>query len=111
MRRFALLAVLFWPPAGNAEEAWTRMDGDEIRQALTGRVLQYEIAWQDFRASGKTLYNAGADSWGNWQVRDDQYCSQWPPNDLWACYAMDRKGDALRFVGTGDDITEAHYKK
>ena len=36
MRRFALLAVLIWPGTISAEEAWTRMDGDEIRQALTG---------------------------------------------------------------------------
>jgi len=111
VRRFALLALLIWPGSGIAAEGWTRLSGDEIRQALTGRTLQYDSAWQDFRASGKTLYNAGADSWGNWQVQDDQYCSQWPPNDLWACYAMERNGDALRFVGTGDDITEAYYKK
>lgn len=85
------------------------MRGDEIRAALEGRKLQYDNACQDFRKSGRTLYNAGRDSWGYWRVEGDQYCSQWPPHDLWACYKMDRRGERLRFVGRGDDITEATY--
>ena len=106
MRYFALFALL--PCAALAEE-WAPLTGPEIREALEGRKLEYANAWQDFRASGRTLYNAGRDSWGYWRVEDDKYCSQWPPQDLWACYTMDRKGDKLRFVGNGDDITEAHY--
>ncbi|WP_375230831.1 hypothetical protein [Roseobacter sp. S98] len=90
-------------------EAWTPLNGDDVRAALTDRKLQYANAWQEFRASGRTLYNAGADSWGYWRVEGDLYCSQWPPSDLWACYALERSGDKLRFVGRGDDITEAVY--
>lgn len=111
MRRFALIALLVWPGDAGAGDTWTPMTGDDIRTALTGRTLQYETAWQDFRASGKTLYNAGRDSWGNWRVEDDRYCSQWPPNDLWACYDMDRSGDRVRFVGPNNHITEAVYKE
>ena len=111
MRRFALIVLLIWPFTASAGDVWAPLSGSEIREALTGRTLQYETAWQDFRASGKTLYNAGSDSWGNWRIEDDQYCSQWPPNDLWACYEMERSGDRLRFVGPNNDITEADYKE
>ncbi|MGC1496471.1 MAG: hypothetical protein WA790_11745 [Sulfitobacter sp.] len=112
MRQLTLAILTILPLHGAADEAnWMPMTGDDIRAALTGRVLNYGENWQDFRSSGRTLYNAGADSWGYWRVQDDQYCSQWPPSDLWACYNMDRSGDALRFVGEGGDITEGIYQK
>jgi hypothetical protein len=34
------------------------------------------------------LYSDGRDSWGYWRVEDDRYCSQWPPQQGWACYRM-----------------------
>ena len=93
--------------AGMAEAGeWTPMGGAEIAGALTGRVLRYETAWQDFRASGRTLYNAGRDSWGYWAVRGDQYCSMWPPSDLWSCYDMERQGERLRFLDAAGEVTE-----
>jgi len=108
MRRFALLALMFCALPAMAEE-WVAMSGDEIQDALTDRRLAYANAWQEFRASGRTLYNAGEDSWGYWAVQGNQYCSLWPPSDLWACYTMDRQGQKLRFVGQHGDITEAIY--
>jgi len=109
MRRFALMLVLLATPL--AAEDWVPLSGDEITQALAGRTLAYPDTTQDFRASGRTLYiHKGRESWGYWRVENDQYCSQWPPNDLWACYDMARRGAVLRFVGTGEnDITEATY--
>lgn len=88
-------------------EDWQPLDGPGIAAALTGKKLAYENAWQDFRASGRTLYNAGADSWGTWTTRGDQYCSQWPPSATWNCYAVDVNADetALRFRGDGDDVS------
>jgi hypothetical protein len=109
VRRFALIGVLIWPLAGLAQNDWTPMSGAEIRTALSDQKLRYASAWQDFRASGKTLYNAGADSWGYWRVEEDRYCSQWPPSDIWACYDMQRRGDTVRFVGPNGDTTEATY--
>ncbi|WP_298971378.1 hypothetical protein [uncultured Roseobacter sp.] len=108
MRVLMATALVFCPVCAAAED-WVPMSGEEIRAALTDRKLQYANAWQDFRVSGRTLYNAGADSWGYWRVEGDQYCSQWPPSDLWACYGMARSGDRLRFIGQGDDITDAVY--
>ncbi len=108
MRRFALILSICAPGVALAD--WVPLTGPEIAEALTGRTLDYENARQDFRASGKTLYTFGErDSWGNWRVQGDQYCSQWPPQDLWACYGLERQGDALRFVGEGDDLTEGVY--
>lgn len=87
---------------------WRKMTGAEISGALAGVRLDYAEAWQEFYASGRTLYNAGADSWGYWQVRGDAYCSQWPPAGGWACYAMEREDETgkLRFIGDSGDVTE-----
>ena len=108
----ALLPTLLCtlPFAGLCEEApWVPMSGAEIAEALTERTLKYKTATQTFYASGRTLYDTGHPSWGYWRVEGDRYCSMWPPSDLWACYAMDRQGARLRFVGERDDLTEAEY--
>jgi hypothetical protein len=103
----ALMAV---PIAGLAEEEpWVAMSGAEIAQALTEQTLKYATATQTFYASGKTLYDSGRPSWGYWRVEGDQYCSQWPPNDLWACYGLEQQGVKVRFVGQRDDITEGSF--
>lgn len=107
MRVFATICMLC--PALASAEGWTPLSGDEIRAALEDRRVAYASAWQEFRASGRTLYNAGQDSWGYWRIEGNRYCSQWPPSDLWACYGLEQKGDKLRFVGSGDDITEGTY--
>ena len=110
MTRFALIALLLAPFSAHAEGVWTTMSGEEITVALTDKKLRYKDVSQVFRASGKTLYTQGGrESWGEWRVDDNQYCSQWPPQGLWACYHMDRSGDKVRFIGTGDDITAGTY--
>jgi hypothetical protein len=105
------LIIVFWfalfAPAAFADNVeWTALSGEDITETLTGRAVQYVSATQDFRASGRTLYNAGRDSWGYWTVRGAQYCSLWPPQDLWACYEIEQQGDKLRFIGAAGDVTE-----
>ncbi|MEO1639449.1 MAG: hypothetical protein AAFU41_09415 [Pseudomonadota bacterium] len=90
-------------------EDWVPMNEAEITAALTDRTLNYAGATQRFYASGRTLYNAGQDSWGYWAVRGDAYCSQWPPGDQWDCYTMARAGDALRFIGSDGSTTDGVY--
>ncbi|WP_299693020.1 hypothetical protein [uncultured Tateyamaria sp.] len=108
MRRFALMIALLASPAG--AEPWVTLDGAGVRAALEGRVIAFETARQDFRSSGRTLYVfGGRDSWGYWRVQGDQYCSQWPPSDLWACYDIAVSGAMVRFVGTGNDVTDGVY--
>ena len=104
-----VLVLLIALPA--SAEDWRALNGPEIGDALTGRKLIYDNAWQDFRASGRTLYNAGSDSWGIWTTRGDQYCSQWPPSAIWACYDVDLNGDetAVRFRGAGEDISVGRF--
>ena len=86
---------------------WRKMAGPEIASTLTDWIVDYRVdTWQDFRASGRTLYHAGRPSWGHWAVRGDQYCSSWPPSDLWSCYDMERgSGDKVRWIGVAGDIT------
>ena len=79
---------------------------DEIKQALVGRTVVYDTGTsQSFFASGKTLYVSGQSSWGNWTVRDGQYCSQWPPSPDWACYRVHIHGDRIEFIGQSGDVT------
>lgn len=110
MKRFALILAILMPLNANAEGVWKTMTGHEIEVALSDKKLRYKDASQEFHASGKTLYNQGGrESWGNWRVEGDKYCSVWPPQGLWTCYHMDRSGDKLRFVGAGDDITVGRF--
>ena len=110
MRPIAIVLSILAGP-GLTSEVWQPMSGAQILQELTGRELVYENgAWQRFNGSGRTLYNAGADSWGYWSVRGDQYCSQWPPNSLWACYTMARQGERFRFEDAYGDVSEGVRK-
>ena len=112
MKRIAAALLMILPVAGQAEGIWTTMTGAEIRQALEGTTLLYSSAGQTFYASGKTLYNQGGrESWGAWRVENDQYCSTWPPSDLWACYHMDRRPGEVRFIGKEGDVTVGQIKK
>lgn len=70
MRVLAVAVVMFIPLMSQAEEQiWSHMTGEDIETALTGRTLDYGGQWQEFRASGRTLYHNGRDSWGYWAVR------------------------------------------
>ena len=107
------LTVLLLMASPAFSEVWISLTGEEINEALTDHHLDYGSAWQDFRASGETLYNSGRDSWGNWNVTGDQYCSQWPPNTIWTCYDVEISADGkrIRFVGQGNNITVGSYAK
>jgi hypothetical protein len=99
--------VVWMLAAGSAgAEEWRMLSGAEITAALTARVVQYQDgARQDFFADGRTLYG---ESWGRWRVEADQYCSQWPPSDRWACYGVEVSGIDLRFVA-GAEVTTGRY--
>lgn len=107
----AVTTALLATAEAQAEE-WSALDGPQIREALEGQKLIYgDGVWQTFQADGRTLYNAGRDSWGRWSVRDAQYCSTWPPNDLWACYDIQRQGQMIRFIGSGGDVTDGRLSE
>ena len=81
-----------------------KLNGAEIKTALADHTLQGTRedgkTWQQvFQKSGVTFYSVGtAQSQGAWEVRGDQYCSQWPPNESWACYDMTRDADMFSFI-------------
>ncbi|MDP5215879.1 hypothetical protein Q5Y75_01475 [Ruegeria sp. 2205SS24-7] len=108
MRRFALILALV--PGSLAAEEFRMLSGDEILAALTDRKLTYEGgATQIFESSMQTQYFSNGPSTGRWAVRGDQYCSVWPPSDIWACYNIEQKGDVIRFIGAGGDLTDGTY--
>ncbi len=108
MRRFALI-LAFWPGLVAAEDFQT-LSGDEILAALTGKKLGYgDGIWQTFDEAGLTQYFSGGPSAGRWAVREDRYCSLWPPSDLWACYDVLKSGDIIRFVDDNGGTTDGTY--
>lgn len=110
MRQIALMIAVSLAVSQVCAAEWRVLTGDEVQAALEGRRLVYgDGAWQEFSASGRTLYHAGHDSWGYWGVRDGKYCSSWPPSDLWACYTLESDGQAVRFSGEGGDIATGRY--
>lgn len=109
MRLIALFFAI-WPTFSLAGD-WTKVAGDTVRAVLEGhRIIYANGASQEFRTSGATLYNLGRDSWGYWRVTGDQYCSMWPPSDLWACYDLEVSGSQLRFVGASGEKTVGQFQ-
>jgi len=99
------MVMLLLVPGVVWAETWRALDGAEIAEVLSDQTLIYERATQRFYASGRTLYNAGQESWGYWAVRGDQYCSQWPPGDQWDCYDMAAMAGQVRFIGADGRVT------
>ncbi len=110
MRRFALI-LLLWPGILSAEE-FRRLTGDEILMALMGKKLDYgKGISQTFNDSMHTQYFSGRPSAGRWAVREDRYCSVWPPSDIWACYDVEQSGDTIRFVDDAGNTTDGTFVK
>jgi len=63
------------------------MTGAELKSFLPGIAAKGGNTYQTFEANGHTDYfTGGRKSEGRWAIREDKYCSVWPPSDLWACY-------------------------
>lgn len=106
LRAFAFGIAWSLGSVAAADGEFRALSGTEIEAALDDVTVVYEGgAVQTFYASGRTLYNAGRDSWGSWRVQGDQYCSEWPPNAGWDCYDMDTDGTELRFISDRGHIT------
>ena len=85
-RRIAFLAIAFIVacPVSASEN---RLTGKAILETLTDATVEGKNWTQTFDKGGATTYvAAGKTSTGRWDVRADQYCSQWPPSDQWSCY-------------------------
>jgi hypothetical protein len=89
-RQTGLLAILlFVTLTCGALAAEVTMKGADILADLKGAKVEGDGWSQSFDDGGATVYVKGTNqSRGRWDVRGDQYCSLWPPSDVWACYAM-----------------------
>lgn len=97
-----LLVIIFTHPAIAGER---KLTGAEITAELNGHVFIGETdgrkTEQDFMSSGSTMYtDSGNVSQGLWEVRGNQYCSQWPPHEAWACYDVVEDGQTITFIGS-----------
>jgi hypothetical protein len=100
MRWLIALALL----SSGAFAAELKFAGPDITTALSDVSLYAgDAIEQIFQKGGQTVYiDHGAASQGLWKVQGDQYCSQWPPSQSWACYDVMQDGDAITFVsGSG----------
>ncbi|MEM7565166.1 MAG: hypothetical protein AAF353_19310 [Pseudomonadota bacterium] len=92
------------------KNGWTRLTGEDIANALNDRKLRYDGAWQEFFSNGRTLFYAAGESWGEWEVKGDRYCSKWSPDPGWNCYSLEKHLDGrLRFNNGFADPTEGRY--
>jgi hypothetical protein len=104
------LALTIVSGAADAEE--TTLTEAEIKQLLTDHVLKGDNWEQIFQKSGATFYaTGGAQSQGFWEVRGNQYCSNWPPGPAWACYDITRDGDTYTFVSKDGQRTPSKVLK
>ncbi len=82
---------------------WTAVTGNDIENLLAGKSVVYEgetKASQTFHRDGTTTYVEGRPSLGNWKHTQGQYCSQWPPSQVWSCYNVFSGGSKLRFTSS-----------
>ena len=88
----------------SAEER--KLNNAEIDALLPTIIAEGKDTRQTFSAKGATNYtDRGRDSFGTWAARGDQYCSQWPPANGWACYDVLVDGDTLIWVGESGNRT------
>jgi hypothetical protein len=108
MRATIMILLLAASPA--MAEDWARLTGDQITQALTARLVVYDGGErQQFNADGTTLYESPEPSQGQWRITGDQYCSQWPPSDRWACYDVEAQGLDIRFIAGDGSVATGRY--
>ena len=96
MQKILLASLLF---VSTAQAAEVKLNGAEIQTTINDKILYARDAEQIFQKSGVAFYSAGGNqSQGNWKIEGDKYCSQWPPNQAWACYDIMRDGNMITFV-------------
>ena len=111
LARFSLLAGLAacmtLPLAARADEV--PLKAPEIEKLLSGNTVAGDSdrgTWQQFfDKGGSTTYVRGSEppSVGAWKIEADKYCSQWPPQGGWNCYAvtgdLGTKPPAITWIG------------
>lgn len=111
MKKILLISVILIIAPG-ASVAELKLSGAEIQAILSDKIIYGKDIEQIFQKSGTTFYSSGGgQSQGNWKVEGDQYCSQWPPNQAWACYDMTKDGNKIAFISKDGQRTEMSVTK
>ncbi len=104
----AVYFFFFFSATGWTEE--TYLKNDEIISYLSDREVkgtQKGTQWrQTFASDGETYYeevNGFRPSFGRWRAKNDKYCSQWPPSEIWTCYKVAADNDRLTFIPSKGD--------
>ncbi len=104
LRLLVVLTFVCTLPAFAAER---KLTGVEIRTALSDKIIEGiddsgRRYTQVFQKGGLTIYNVmpSSSSNGLWDVRGDQFCSQWPPSQNWSCYDMTGDGKVMTFIAS-----------
>ena len=109
MKKILLASFLFLTSAQAAE---VKLSGAEMQVILSDKILYAKDAEQIFQKSGVTYYASGGNqSQGNWKIEAEKYCSQWPPNQAWACYDIMQDGNKVTFISKDGNRTEMSVTK
>jgi hypothetical protein len=108
----AAFGLILVAEAGLADNGWLEISDGEAKSALGGHMLVYANgAVQSFSPSGETGYDSGHLQKGRWRIEGSQYCSVWPPSELWVCYGLELSTDgaSLRFIAADGSVTIGRY--
>ena len=107
------LAILALLPTPLWAQDWTQLSDDAaITAALSDRVIIFDAyTRQTFGAAGDTQFVTERLSNGRWAARGGQYCSTWPPSDIWDCYDFQVNGDRVRFISSDRSVSEGEFRK
>jgi hypothetical protein len=109
MYKILLASLLMFTSAQAAE---TNLTSVQMQMILSDKILYGKDAEQIFQKSGVTFYSAGgSQSQGNWKIDGEKYCSQWPPNEAWACYDITQDGNKITFISKDGNRTEMSKTK
>lgn len=110
MRFMAVMIALAGPAAAQGWEPV--IDDQEIFETFAGRTVVYDAyTYQQFGADGDTRFVTERAADGVWAARDGQYCSQWPPSDLWDCYDVQLRGEEVKFIGRDKSESAGTFQK
>jgi hypothetical protein len=109
MKKLLLIGLLL---ISSAQAAETKLTGAEMQTILSDKILHGKDAEQIFQKSGVTFYSSGGNqSQGSWKIDGEKYCSQWPPNEAWACYDILKDGNKIIFISKDANRTEMSLVK
>jgi hypothetical protein len=107
--RNGLILLLAMGASPALAQDWHPLTGPEIIRVLERHHLRYpDGSEQVFNYGGLTEFRIGWPNEGRWRVREGRYCSVWPPQTDWQCYAVaaQANGIDLRFM---DDDGQTMY--